>query len=293
MPDRDPPQPPAGDRPLPGIDLGRGDLTPRHAAEFRNLKRIIQAQAGLCCDGYKERVLRRRIAVRMRARSVTTFGAYAALLQKDADEFDRLIDTVTINVSKFFRNASTWMLLRDKVVPELFARDSPIVNIWSAGSAAGEEAYSMAILLLQHAQEHGGDVSRFRVVATDIDEEILLQARIAEYGPFAFTEMSDVTRDRWFDGAERNHLKDEVKALVQFDRLDLMKDPFPHELHLVMCRNVLIYFERTVQHGLFRRFHEALTPGGFLQLGKVETLFGAPSGLFETVSARERLFRRL
>jgi len=289
---QDPERPrPHGVPPLPGIDLGRADLTPRHAAEFRSLKRIIQAKAGLCCDGYKERVLRRRIAVRMRAKNVTTFGAYAALLQKDPVEFDRLIDTVTINVSKFFRNASTWMLLRDRVVPELFAWDAPVVNIWSAGSAAGEEAYSIAILVLQHAAEHGGDVDRFRITATDIDHDILERARTAEYGAFAFSEMSEATRDRWFEGPDRNRLKAEARSLVQFGKLDLMVDPFPHEQHLLMCRNVLIYFERTVQHTLFRRFHDALAPRGFLQLGKVETLFGAPPGLFETVSARERLFR--
>jgi chemotaxis protein methyltransferase CheR len=121
---------------------------------------------------------------------------------------------------------------------------------------------------------------------------VLRQARAAEYGEFAFTEMAQATRERWFEGPERNRLKAEVKARVQFDRLDLMTDPFPHDQHLLLCRNVLIYFERTVQHTLFRRFHEALAPRGFLQLGKVETLFGAPTGLFETVSPRERLFRR-
>jgi chemotaxis methyl-accepting protein methylase len=273
-------------------DFGRGELSPRDAAEFRNLKRQIQSNAGLCCDGYKERVLRRRIAVRMRAKGVTTFGAYGALLQKEPDEYQRLLDTVTINVSKFFRNASAWILLRDRVLPELFELDTDTISIWSAGSAAGEEAHSVAMLLLQHVAEHGGSLDRFRIIATDVDEEALARARRAEYGPFAFTEMSDVTRDRWFDGPARNRLKDDVRALVQFSKLDLMSDPYPPGQHLIFCRNVLIYFEREIQHALFRKFNEALVPGGYLQLGKVETLFGAPPGLFETVSARERLFRR-
>jgi len=274
------------------LDIGRGDLTPRAAAEFHDLKKLIQAKAGLCCDGYKERVLRRRIAVRMRARGAPTFGAYAALLQQDESEYQHLIDTVTINVSKFFRNASTWMLLRDRVVPALFAWDAPEIRIWSAGSAAGEESYSLAILLLQHAAQHGQSLDRFRVTATDIDEAAIADARVAEYGPFAFTEMSAATRERWFDGPGRNRLKEEVKRLVEFRKLDLMTGPFPDGLHLLLCRNVLIYFERNVQLELFDKFRDALVPGGYLQLGKVETLFGARPGLFETVSARERLFRK-
>ena len=281
-----------GPAPVGPAEFGRGDLSPRDAAEFRSLKRLIQSRAGLCTEGYKERVLRRRIAVRMRAKGVKSFAAYASLLQKDAEEYQRLVDTVTINVSKFFRNASTWMLLRDRVVPELFELDSPTVNIWSAGSAAGEEAHSIAILLCQHAEDHGLDLERFRILATDIDADALEQARRAEYGALAFTEMSDTTRARWFEGHRLDRLRAEVRSMVQFERLDLMTGAFPRGQHVIFCRNVLIYFERKFQHELFERFHAALAPGGYLQLGKVETLFGAAPGLFETISARERLFRR-
>jgi chemotaxis methyl-accepting protein methylase len=105
--------------------------------------------------------------------------------------------------------------------------------------------------------------------------------------------MADPTRDRWFEGPKRNQLRSEVKKYVRFDTLDLMSAEFPAGQHLILCRNVLIYFEREVQHAMFKRFHAATAAGGFLQLGKVETLFGAPTGLYETVSARERLFRKV
>jgi chemotaxis methyl-accepting protein methylase len=282
----------AGSAPVGPAEFGRGELAPRDAAEFRGLKRMIQARAGLCCDGYKERVLRRRIAVRMRAKNVQTFGAYAALLKRDPSEYQRLVDTVTINVSKFFRNASTWVLLRDLVIPELWSSSHERVRIWSAGSAAGEEAYSVAILLLQHGEQHGPGIDRFDILATDIDSDVLEQARHAEYGPFAFTEMAEATRERWFEGEKHNRLREDVKRHVRFEKLDLMTGEFPVDQHLILCRNVLIYFERDVQHAMFRRFHDATASNGFLQLGKVETLFGAPSGLYETVSARERLFRK-
>jgi chemotaxis methyl-accepting protein methylase len=279
--------------PVPGpTDFAVGELSEKDAAELRALKQQIQRDVGVFCEGYKERVLRRRIAVRMRARNVKTYRAYSALLENDSGEYDRLLDAVTINVSKFFRNASTWMTLRDTVVPELFAAETRVVNIWCAGVAAGEEAYSVAILLLQHAARTHQRVDRFRVFGTDIDGNVLERAKLGEYGPFAFTEMAESTRLRWFEGPQRTRVRDEVRALVRFSKLDLMNDAFPIGQHLIFCRNVLIYFERNVQERLFQQFHDALLPNGWLQLGKVETLLGTSPTLFRTVSARERLFRR-
>ncbi|MGH7501171.1 MAG: CheR family methyltransferase [Longimicrobiales bacterium] len=284
-------RPSAGTPPGP-TDFAVGELSPRDNAELQALKKQIQRDVGVFCEGYKERVLRRRIAVRMRARNVNTYRAYAAILEADAEEYNRLLDAVTINVSKFFRNASTWLTLRDTVVPALFAAETGVVNIWCAGVAAGEEAYSMAILLLQHAARTGERVDRFRLFGTDIDANVLERAKRGEYPAFAFTEMAESTRLRWFEGPQRTRLKDEVRSLVRFSKLDLMNDTFPTGQHLIFCRNVLIYFERSVQERMFQQFHDALLPGGWMQLGKVETLLGTSPNLFRTVSARERLFRR-
>lgn len=271
---------------------GRRELSPDETLKWRALKRQIQMRAGICCDGYKDRVLQRRVAVRMRARGVQTHADYAALLERDPQEYVDLLDTVTINVSKFFRNASMWVLLRDRVLPELARREEPEIRIWSAGCAAGEEPYSLAILVRQLAEARRIDAGRVRILATDVDPGALDAAWRAEYGAFAFTEMSDSTRARWFFGPQRNRLKDEIRDMVRFERVDLMNDPLPQDQHLVLCRNVLIYFERPVQLSLFERFHDSLVPEGYLQLGKVETLFGTTAGLFRTVSARERLFQR-
>ncbi|MCI0434312.1 MAG: protein-glutamate O-methyltransferase CheR [Gemmatimonadetes bacterium] len=300
MPDRDPARPRrAGSKPFQaesGLPLptgfATGPLDEKDAAELRALKLQIRSASGFCCEGYKERVLRRRLAVRMRALGLSRYAEYAAQLERDAEEYHRLLDTVTINVSKFFRNASTWALLRDSVLPQLFALETPVVNIWSAGTAAGEEAYSIAILVLQYAARTGEKVDRFRILGTDVDANALARARDATYANFAFTEMSDGTRTRWFEGPGRRRVRPEVRALVRFAVLDLMTESMPVGQHLVLCRNVLIYFERDVQERMFQGFHDALVPGGWLQLGKVETLLGTAPSMFRTVSARERLFRR-
>jgi chemotaxis protein methyltransferase CheR len=278
---------------LLALPLAQGELAPEEAAELHALKDLIHDRLGIHCDGYKEKCLRRRIAVRMRARGAHTYAAYAALLDGDVEEYQRLRDTITINVSKFFRNQETWSTIRTMIVPALFALRDREIRIWSAGVAGGEEAYSFAILLREYAEQHGGDLSRFRILGTDIDRQSLANAERGEYGEFSFTETDDATRARWFDGAGTWRVKPEVRAMVELAHLDLMKDPFPAAQHVILCRNVIIYFERMLQERLFGEFRDALQPGAHLVLGKVEALFGPAAHAFLPVAGRERIFRKV
>jgi chemotaxis methyl-accepting protein methylase len=272
--------------------LASGPLSDEDALELSALKQLIEERSGFHCAGYKEKCLRRRLAVRMRARAVHRYSDYCAVLESDPDEYRRLLDTVTINVSKFFRNRDVWELLRTRVLPELARAPGREIRIWSAGSAAGEEAYSLAMLVLEMARERPLDVDRFRIIGTDIDRATLDVARRGVYGPFAFTEIDPVLRERWFEGDQLDRVRHEVRRLVTFEPLDLIKDPFPERQHLILCRNVIIYFERPIQEAMFGRFHAALASDGFLVLGKVETLFGETSRTFRTVAARERVFQK-
>jgi chemotaxis protein methyltransferase CheR len=281
-----------GSVPTVPLPLAYGDLSDSDAIELRRLKELIAARTGLHCDGYKESCLRRRIAVRMRACAAHTYGAYTALLQRDAAEEQRLLEAVTINVSKFCRNPDVWEAVRRIVVPALFALDAPRIRIWSAGCAGGEEPYSMAMAILEHAQAHGLDASRFTILGTDIDRKSLAAAATGVFGPFAFTELPDAQRERWFEGSGPWRMREEVRRLVRFGVLDLMKDTPPVRQHVVLCRNVVIYFERPMQEALFRRFRDSVRPGGFLVLGKAESLVGDAARAFRPVAARERVFRR-
>lgn len=275
------------------LPLANGELSAEDAEELRVLKELIAHRVGLDCAGYKERCLRRRIAVRMRARGLHRYRDYAQLLETDDAEADRLLDAVMINVSKFFRNNEVWDAIREHVVPWLFEVDAPHVRIWSAGCAGGEEPYSLAILLCEHARAHDLALDRFDILGTDIDPGVLTAAQRAQYGAYALTETSDNVRERWFDEYDGTfRLRGEAASLVRFEALDLIRDPFPRGVHLILCRNVIIYFERDVQERLFHRFAEALAPSGFLVLGKVETLFGATATGFRTIANRERIFRR-
>lgn len=284
----DPPRP----VPPPPLPLAHGDLSAEDAAELRALKQQIQASVGFFCEGYKEKCLRRRIAVRMRACGVHGYAQYAALLREQPAEYEKLVDTLTINVSKFYRNPEVWELLSRRIVPELYELGDPVINVWSAGTASGEEAYSASIMLHEHAREHALSTDRFRILGTDIDRESLAYAARAEYTDFAMTDIDPDLRDRWFDHDGLHRLRPAARVNVQLETLDLIRDDFPRHQHLIFCRNVIIYFERAIQEQLFTRFHEALVPGGYMVLGKVEALFGAPTGLFETVASRQRIFRR-
>ncbi len=272
--------------------LASGELSARDAAELETLKRRIEETVGLRCSGYKEKCLRRRIAVRMRARQVHRYADYAALLECDREEATALIDTVTINVSKFFRNPEVWEVVATRVIPALAELDEPSLGVWSAGSAAGEEIYSFAILLLEHAERAGIDPRRFRLLATDVDGKALADASRGQYGAFAFADISPERRERWFEGPDRTRLRRDVRDLVEFRRHDLIADPYPQGQHFILCRNVVIYFERAAQQQVFRGFQTALAPGGWLLLGKVEALFGEELRAFRIVASRERLFQK-
>ena len=265
--------------------------------EFEELTRKISRDRGFACASYKEKCLRRRIAVRMRACSVHTYADYARVLDRDSTEYDRLLDVLTINVTKLFRNWSMYQMLADLVVPALWRVDTRPIHVWSAGCSSGEEPYSLGILFHRHAAQHGqlSQVDRIDVLGTDIDRASLNAAELGQYTEPAFDETPAELRERYFTTKPPFTILPAVKSHVRFQRRDLL-DAFPTVpggFELIACRNVLIYFDRDTQEKLLTRFHEALAPGGFLVLGKVETLLGPVRARFAAIDARERIFRRV
>jgi chemotaxis methyl-accepting protein methylase len=267
------------------------------AQGFQLLTDKITRDRGFGCASYKEKCLRRRIAVRMRARGVHSFTDYARLLDSDAHEYDKLLDALTINVTKLFRNWDTYDAMARLVVPVLWDLPVQKLHAWSAGCSSGEEPYSVATLFLRYAESLGQSErarTRVDVLGSDIDRESLAAAARALYEEGAFADTPAAIRSRYFTPGFPASPLPSVKQLVRLERRDLLKEaPPPGGLHLVTCRNVIIYFDRATQEALFERFHDALLPGGFLVLGKVETLLGRVRTLFAPVDGRERIFRKL
>jgi chemotaxis methyl-accepting protein methylase len=266
-------------------------------SSFAELTAKISRDRGFGCASYKDKCLRRRIAVRMRARGVHTYPDYARVLDSDQAEYDKLLDALTINVTKLFRNWETYSAIAERVVPALWERAGAAINVWSAGCSSGEEPYSLAALFHRHAERMGAPgalATRLRVLGSDIDARCLTAARAGDFAEADFGDTPPELRQRYFAATAPFTVVPELKRLVQFERRDLLAEappPGPH--HLICCRNVLIYFDRGTQERLFEKFHAALAPDGFLVLGKVETLLGAARSRFVAVDGRERIFRPL
>ncbi len=269
----------------------------RNEPAFVALLEKITRDRGFRCASYKDKCLQRRVAVRMRAKGTFTYREYSAVLDDDPHEYERLLDALTINVTKFFRNWDVWSMLERNVMPEMWSLHDRKINVWSAGCSSGEEAYSAAILFHRQA-ENAGEVnrlSRVKVLGTDIDGECLAAAQRAHYAAASFVDTPPAIRERYFPlVAALRSVVPQVRRMVHFENHDLLREPPPMQhLHMLICRNVIIYFDRRAQERLFGMFREALQPGGILVLGKVETLLGHAREWFTPVSSRERIFRRI
>lgn len=252
---------------------------------FLALTEKISRARGVSCGSYKDKCLKRRIAVRMRARGIHTYEDYGKLLDQDGREYQDLLDALTINVTKFFRNPETWHALRPYLVALAQTRPPPALRVWSAGCASGEEPYTIAVLATEVLGQGTAAID-----ATDVDRLSLERTRQAKYPESAFTEMPADLRRRYFhDGQPVQPVRDAVRVLAH----DLTREPPPRPLYdLIVCRNVVIYFERQAQERLFQVFVNALPPGGVLLLGKVETLFGPARSRLTLADPRERIYTK-
>ena len=261
---------------------------------FELLKRNISGNTGFNCEYYKEAHFRRRINVRVRATNSESYRAYLKLLKEDPQEYEFLLDALTVNVSEFFRNPETFRIIEKEVIPSLVKNRSGLflrsIRIWSAGCAAGEEAYSLAILL-HRILKNDFNKYRIRIIGTDIDTQSLEKAKKGIYNENSLKNLDSGTKERYFFKQGDNYqVIDEFKSITQFKRHDLISDPRIDHFDLIVCRNVMIYFKKEIQEQLQLNFYKALGKGGFFIIGKSETLLGTASSLFRPYNTRERLY---
>lgn len=254
---------------------------------FSALLELIETKTRFRCRDYKERPLRRRLRVRMRAVGVDTFSGYERYLVEHPDELDELVKVLTINLSYFFRNEETFAYLQEQVFREFESRAKLV--FWSAGCAQGEEPYSLAI-----AAAEAGLLSRVRIYGTDIDDEALDVARRGCYGMLSLPHVPAGLLRRYFRREGETYCVDStVKDVVDFRSRDLFQPPDFGPCDLIMCRNVLIYIGREAQSRLLRTFHNNLKEDGYLVIGKVELLLGLPEAQrFELVNRTEHVYRK-
>ncbi|WP_410610917.1 CheR family methyltransferase [Amycolatopsis sp. lyj-109] len=261
--------------------------------EFESVLTYLKESRGFDFTGYKRSSLMRRVRRRMSQVEIDSYADYIDQLQVNADEFVALFNTILINVTGFFRDPDAWDHLREHVLPTLLAERSPEepIRVWSAGCAAGQEAYSLAMLF---ADALGIEAFRQRVkiYATDVDDEALAQARHAAYTPAEVEELTEAQLEQFFElQGSRYCFRKDLRRSVIFGRNDLVQDAPISRIDLLVCRNTLMYFNAETQTKILERFHFALAPRGVLFLGKAEMLL-SHTRIFEPVDLKRRVFRK-
>jgi len=258
--------------------------------DFKQLLERIYQDRGLDFRRYHQSILKRRVALRLRENNKDSYLEYLKILAHNPDEYEKLFDVLTINVSEFFRDKPVWEDIR-KVLNRVIADDKygTRVKIWSAGCAKGEEPYSLAILA-----EEIGCGKRVEVYATDIDNGSLTEAREGIYDVRRVRNVPDNILKKYFDfdGHGNYVLKDFIKKKVIFKKHDLINDfPLP-ETNIVVCRNVFIYFTKPLQETILNKFYTSLKNGGYLIIGKAETILTEARLIFENFDTDNRIYRK-
>lgn len=238
---------------------------------YGRLAQHVERALGLDLSAYKQQQMRRRIGTFVDRHKISGPDDLVRRLSAEPDLLQSLRDMLTINVTEFFRDGQQWELLERQVMPSLLA-DRPSLKIWSAGCSRGQEPISLAIVL-----DRLGALRGSRILATDFDHGSLARARAG--GPYAAHEMAGVTsedRERHFVAVAQGFTaRPTLLSGVRFSELNLLRDTFDRGFDLVVCRNVMIYFEGQVKSELVRRFQQSLRPGGVLFIGSTEALLGS------------------
>ena len=305
---------------------------------FQFLLEKIRRNKGVDFSLYREGTLRRRIGSRLRTAGCADYLEYVSFLNQNPEEYDRLIEAVTINVTEFFRNSEAFRAIQQKVLPEIIKnksgvglsrrnalaqgdapgynttvaglaeagllRGQPIrqaqggrprktIRAWCAGTSYGEETYSVAILFLQLLRFENADYD-VKILGTDIDPGCIAKAKIGLYEPSHLKEVGKHILDRYFSREANNYrVNDEVRQLTEFKPHNMLSDKPFLKLDLILCRNVVIYFTKSLQAYVYNLFAKCLNPGGFLVLGKMESLAESARDFFETIDNRERIYRKV
>ena len=238
-------------------------------ADFQRVRKIIHNYCGIFINEGKEALVQSRLMKRMRMLGIATFGEYLDMIERErpGGEFLSFVDVLTTNKTSFFRENKHFDYIAREIFPEMSSRP---VKWWSAGCASGEEAVTMSILLSEHKKARN-----VKILATDISREVLRTAKSGIYSDYKISDVPPGLLAKYFQKLEDNsfQVQSELMRMITYGRLNLndswpMKGPF----QIIMCRNVMIYFNRDTQEQIIRKFYELLEPGGYVFLGHSESM---------------------
>lgn len=235
---------------------------------YEKFKKDIFSLTKIDLDAYKEKQMKRRIDTLITKNKVKTYDEYVALIKRDKEKFEQFVSFLTINVSEFYRNPEQWRLLDKDVFPALIQRFGKNLKVWSAACSTGDEPYSLVMALSKFLP-----LNQIKIIATDIDKQILEKARVGLYNGKSLAGVPADLKKKYFTQIGASYkIADEIKARVEFKQHDLLKDPYPTGCHLIVCRNVLIYFTEEAKEEIYKKFNQSLLKDGILFIGSTEQI---------------------
>lgn len=235
---------------------------------YEKFKKDVFALTTIDLNSYKEKQMRRRIDTLIGKCKLDDYDAYIRLLKQDKEKFDQFVNFLTINVSEFYRNQEQWVFLEKEVFPELIKTFGSNLRIWSAACSTGDEPYSLVMALSKHIP-----LNQIRVLATDIDKQVLDKARLGLYNDKSIAAVPSEFKKKYFTQVGASFkISDEIKKCVEFKEHNLLRDSYPTDCHLIVCRNVVIYFTEEAKNEIYKKFNTALKKDGVLFIGSTEQI---------------------
>ncbi len=251
------------------------------AYDYESFKQDVYKLTNINLTMYKERQMKRRIESLMNRKGYTTFDAYFQAMKKDDALLRSFVSYLTINVSEFYRNPKQWEVFEQQMIPYLKSQFGNKINIWSAACSTGDEPYTIAMLLSKHFP-----MNQIRVLATDIDEDVLSIAQEGYYQARSLERLpKDMLNKHFTKKGTGYQINDDIKKCVEFRKHNLLEDKYPTSMHMIVCRNVVIYFTDEAKDGVYSRFHKTLEKNGMLFIGSTEQIIHAKEIGFESTNS--------
>lgn len=219
-------------------------------------------------NAYKERQMKRRIDSLIAKHGCKGYDDYIGLLKTDKSRFEEFVTYLTINVSEFYRNPDQWKVMDKEIIPELISKFGKNLKIWSAACSTGDEPYSLVMALSRHIP-----LNMIKIVATDLDKQVIAKAKVGLYSEKSIQGVPEDLKKKYFTKVGLSYqISDEIKSRVEFREHNLLNNDYPKGYHMIVCRNVLIYFTEEAKDEVFVKFRESLAPGGILFIGSTEQI---------------------
>ena len=237
--------------------------------DYEDFKNYVFQTTSIDLNAYKERQMKRRIDALIARNKFDGYDSYSKALTSDKVLLDEFVNYLTINVSEFYRNPALWKTLEDVILPDLINKFGENLKIWSAACSTGDEPYSLAMVLAKKIP-----LKKIKIIATDIDDQVLQKAMDGVYGHASVKGLPQDLLNKHFEkmGDRFYKISDEIKNCVEFKKSNLLKDPYPTGCHLIVCRNVVIYFTEEAKHDIYYKFNKSLVNGGCLFVGNTEQI---------------------